>query len=243
MKLITCVHVHIHIYIYIYIIYIYMYTVFTHTHRARVCKRAESEREIGGRIRRPTKIIMIIVLIVLIVIIVIIIVIVILVIIIILVIVIIVIIIIIVVIIANRIRYHSTQVTATYRSVTSYRELHVTRQRYMTETRRVLEPLPSTWRSLCENCEKKNDYRNIFHTIWLNSNFQGLERYTTTSYAISCRIVSYRIIGRSDMNIYIYIYMFTYDYIFTHTCMNLSLYIHIHIYIYIHTWNTCVHVK
>ena len=31
------------------------------------------------------------------------------------------------------------------------------------ETRRVLEP-PSTWRSLCENCEKKNGYRNIFHT-------------------------------------------------------------------------------
>ena len=33
------------------------------------------------------------------------------------------------------------------------------------ETRRVLEPPPSTWRSLSENCEKKNDYRNIFHTI------------------------------------------------------------------------------
>ena len=38
---------------------------------------------------------------------------------------------------------------------------------------------PSTWRSLFENYGKKNDYRNIFHTIWFHSNFQGLERSNT----------------------------------------------------------------
>ena len=51
------------------------------------------------------------------------------------------------------------------------------------ETWRVLEPPPSTWRSLFENCEKKKDYRNIFHTIWFHSNFQGLIIYIGIPFA------------------------------------------------------------
>ena len=72
------------------------------------------------------------------------------------------------------------------------------------ETRRVLEPPPSTRRFPFQKCENQNNYRSTFQTIWFHSNLQRLKRS-----------------NKKKLYICMYIYIYIYIYIYNDTKQNL----------------------